>query len=95
MKKTSCNFNSDLFFLSATVGSHLSMHPFKSAFYDKFFRDQHFLVEHIMNRHLAQVLVFFAFGFEDDYSDLGLELFKRFFEIVECFFDFCLNVRTE
>jgi len=39
-----------------------------------------------MNCHLAQVLVFFASGFEDDYSDLGLELFKRFFGIVECFF---------
>ncbi len=48
-----------------------------------------------MNRHLAQVLVFFASGFEDDCSDLGLELFKRFFEIVKCFFGFCLNVRAE
>jgi hypothetical protein len=35
-----------------------------------------FSMEHIMNRHLAQVLVFFVSGFEDDYSDLGLELFK-------------------
>jgi hypothetical protein len=38
--------------------------------------DQHFSVEHIMNHHLAQVLVFFVFGFEDDCLDLGLELFK-------------------
>jgi hypothetical protein len=47
-----------------------------------------------MNRHLAQVLVFFASSFEDDCSDLALELFKRFFEIVECFFGFCLNIRA-
>jgi len=48
-----------------------------------------------MNRHLAQVLVFSASGFEDDCSDLGLEFFKCFFGIVECFFGFCLNVKVK
>jgi hypothetical protein len=30
-----------------TVASHLSTHPFKYAFYDKIFKDQHFSVKHM------------------------------------------------
>jgi hypothetical protein len=45
---------------------------FKYAFFGKNFKVQDFLVESVINRHLAEVLKFFVFGFEVDCSDLAL-----------------------
>ncbi len=78
-----------------TVASRLSMHPFKYALFSRKSRVQIYLVQHVMDCHLAQVLKILAFGFQGDSPDLTLKRFKQLSKIIECFLSLFSNFRAE
>ncbi len=81
--------------LQSTVASRLSTHPFKYALFSRKNRVQIYLVQHVMDCHMAQVLKILVFGFQGDNLDLILKRFKQLSKIIECFLNLFSNFEVE